>query len=71
MDIDGLYLEIGKRIKIERSALGFSQQDLAQEIGMLRTSVVNIEAGRQRLPIHVLYAVADALGIPVYQLLPV
>lgn len=70
MEVDGLYSEIGRRIKAEREALGFSQLDLAQEIGMLRTSVANIEAGKQRLPIHVLYAIATALAIPVSDLLP-
>jgi len=70
MEVDGLYSEIGRRIKAEREALGFHQHDLAQEIGMTRTSLTNIEAGRQRLPIHVLYAIATALGIPVSDLLP-
>ncbi len=70
MAVNGLYSEIGKRIKAEREALGFSQSDLAREIGLLRTSVANIEAGRQRLPIHMLYAVACALGISAYDLLP-
>lgn len=70
MDIEGLYRTIGEHIKTEREALGFSQIDLAEEIKMTRTSVVNMEAGRQRMPIHVLYTIADALAIPVSALLP-
>ena len=69
MEVNGLYSEIGRRIKAEREALEFTQHDLAQEIRMLRTSIANIEAGKQRLPIHVLYAIATALGIPVSDLL--
>lgn len=65
-----LYREIGLRIKNEREALGFTQIDLAAEIGLTRTSVVNIESGRQRLPIHVLYSIASAMGISVHILLP-
>jgi transcriptional regulator with XRE-family HTH domain len=67
---DPLYQEIGERVRKERDELGFSQIELAAEIGMTRTSVVNIEAGRQRLPIHTLYAIADALGVSVACLLP-
>lgn len=67
---EALYREIGWRIRKERDELGFSQADLAQEIGLTRTSIVNIEAGRQRLPIHMLYAVAHALGVPATCLLP-
>jgi transcriptional regulator with XRE-family HTH domain len=70
LEVDGLYSEIGRRIKAEREALGFTQIDLAQEIGLTRTSLTNIEAGRQRLPIHVLYAIASALALPVSDLLP-
>lgn len=65
-----IYIEIGKRIREERKALGFNQSDLAKEIGLTRTSVVNIEVGRQRLPIHMLYRVAIALSIPINDLLP-
>lgn len=70
MAVTPLYYEIGKRIRRERDELGFSQGDVAAEIGLLRTSVANIESGRQRLPIHVLYAIADALGVSVFCLLP-
>jgi transcriptional regulator with XRE-family HTH domain len=67
---DSLYSVIGSKIRMEREELGFTQQELSNEIGLLRTSIANIEAGRQRLPIHVLYAIADALGVSVMCLLP-
>lgn len=65
-----LYREIGLRVRKERKELGFSQMELAEEVGLTRTSIVNIETGRQRLPIHVLYSVAEALGVSVTCLLP-
>ena len=68
--VDALYEEIGDRIRKEREELGFTQSDLAQEIGMLRTSIANIETGRQRLPIHVLFNIARALGVTPKRLLP-
>lgn len=70
MDIDDFYREIGKRIRSEREALGFSQKEIADEVGMSRTSIVNIEAGRQHLPLHTLCVIADALGISVNCLIP-
>ncbi len=65
-----LYIEIGKRIRQERQAIGFNQAELAQEVGLTRTSIVNIERGYQRPPIHTLYRVARALAIPIDDLLP-
>ena len=70
MSTDSLYHAIGERIRAERKALGFNQTDLAQEVQLTRTSIVNIESGRQRLPIHVLYSIATALGVSVSCFLP-
>lgn len=67
---DTLYSEIGRRIRAERESLGFHQSDVATCVGLTRTSMVNIEAGRQRLPLHTLYAIADALGVSIRCLLP-
>ena len=47
-----------------------SQAALAKKLGMTRTSIVNIEAGRQRAPIHVLWAIAEELRTDVALLLP-
>lgn len=65
-----LYWEIGKRVREAREALGISQAELAMHVGVVRTSIVNIEGGRQRLPITMLYDIADALGVQATQLLP-
>ncbi len=70
MEIHPLYAEIGKRIRAEREALGFTQIELAQGVGLVRASIVNIEGGRQKLPIHVLYQIASELAVPVHGLLP-
>ncbi len=70
MNEQSIYVEIGRRVLEERKALGFTQTDLAQEVGILRTSIANIEAGRQRLPIYMLFRIALALGVSVDDLLP-
>lgn len=65
-----LYQYIGTAIRRNREARGMTQAQLAEAVGMLRTSVVNLEAGRQRAPLHTLYPVCAVLGIEATALLP-
>lgn len=65
-----VYKIIGKRIKLAREKLGMSQDDLAVQVGVLRTSITNLEAGRQKLPLEGLYQVAEVLQIKIKDLLP-
>jgi DNA-binding XRE family transcriptional regulator len=45
-----------------RETLGIQQGELAARVFLERTSVVNIEAGRQRLQLQTVEAFARALG---------
>src|SRR4051794_30990808 len=65
-----LYRGIGEEIKRRRKQAGMSQAELADAIDQLRASVANIEAGRQKAPLHVLYAISDALGTELKAILP-
>lgn len=65
-----LYWTIGETIREARHAQGISQEELAKRVGLSRVSIVNIECGRQRLPIATLYDIADALGVQAVTLLP-
>lgn len=65
-----LYLEIGARLKQRRSERGTTQDELADAVGLLRTSIANIESGRQRTPIHVLYNLCLALATDLEAILP-
>ena len=67
---DHLYGQIGERLRQKRVALGVTQSQIAEATGMLRTSVTNIEAGRQKAPLHVLYRICGFLGIDVAAVLP-
>ena len=69
-DIDDLYLELGRRIRQLRERRKLTQLRLAQELGMSRTSVTNVEIGRQRLLIHQFVRLAQILGVPPSELLP-
>jgi transcriptional regulator with XRE-family HTH domain len=69
---DGLYKEIGRKIRDvrERAQPKLSQDKLAKRLGMSRASVVNIEAGRQHPPLHLLWQIADILGTDLVLLIP-
>lgn len=66
----GLYEFLGKRIRKHRRDRGHTQEELAKLISLSRTSVTNIERGRQRLPLHQLLQVAEALDCELHDLLP-
>lgn len=70
MKVERIYELIAGRIRDMRERREISQQDLARRIGQSRTSVVNIEAGRQRITIHGIYDIAAALECQPSELLP-
>lgn len=65
-----LYQELGFSISEHRNAKGMSQQVLAEKVGLSRTSIVNIEKGRQHPPLHVLWMISDILGLSLSQIVP-
>lgn len=65
-----LYNLIGSTIRQERRKAEMTQEQLADSVGVLRTSITNIEAGRQKLPLHVLYEICNALGVEIASILP-
>jgi transcriptional regulator with XRE-family HTH domain len=68
---DELYAAVGFRITRIRRSRGLRQDDLARAVGLGRTSIVNAETGRQRLPLDKLLAVAQALGVELVDLIAV
>jgi transcriptional regulator with XRE-family HTH domain len=70
LDTPSVYRSVGQKIRVAREAAGQTQDALARQIGVKRTSITNIEGGRQPLQVHTLLAIAEALRIPAEQLLP-
>lgn len=68
--IDQLYIEIGDRIRRARSTRSRNQAELASDVGLTRSSIANVEAGRQRMLVHSLVRIAESLDVPVGSLLP-
>jgi DNA-binding XRE family transcriptional regulator len=68
---DPFYLTVGQNVKTCRKQNdNMSQQALAEIVGLTRTSLTNIEKGRQRVQLHTLVKIARALKTDVDSLLP-
>src|SRR5258708_1609414 len=67
-----LYRIVGRKIREgrERYAQKLSQAALAERLGVSRASIVNIEAGRQHAPLHLLWQIAEVLGVELTMLIP-
>ncbi|MCR9113398.1 MAG: helix-turn-helix domain-containing protein [Rhodobacteraceae bacterium] len=59
---------IGERVRIYRKALGMSQTDLAEKIGVRFQQVQKYENGSNRIAASRLWQIADALNISVVSL---
>lgn len=68
-----LYASIGKKLKAIRTAPSgrqLTQEKLASLVNLERTSITNIEAGNQKVPLHVLYEMCRVLGVEISEVLP-
>lgn len=72
MDFDrsGFDREVGLRLQRARRDRGVTQEELAKRIGLPRPSYANIESGRQRIPLDVVWRAAIVLSVPVGSLVP-
>jgi len=64
------YQEVGFIISDLRKNAEMSQQTLAEKVGLSRTSIVNIEKGRQYSPLHVLWEITQSLQVELSMLIP-
>ena len=69
-DQKGFQIEVGILLAIKRKARGYTQHDLATAIGLKRATYANMEKGRQRVPVDVLWRVAIMLGVQLADLVP-
>lgn len=68
--VDPVYREVGRRIFEARDRMGLTQEQLAKKISLKRTSITNIEKGRQQLLLHMLIKIAKELDVTVESLIP-
>lgn len=63
------YAAVGRRIAKARAGR-LTQEALAQRATLSRTAIINIEKGRQQILLHTVVEIAQALAIPITELLP-
>ena len=64
------YRQLGESIRKLRKKRKLSQETLAKMVGLTRTSLTNIENGRQHPPLHTFCEIVDQLQVEFSELLP-
>jgi transcriptional regulator with XRE-family HTH domain len=67
---DRLYRLFGSRVRALREAKKVTQEELAKRVDLSRTSITNIEKGRQRVLLHQMVDIAHALDAEPNALIP-
>jgi XRE family transcriptional regulator, aerobic/anaerobic benzoate catabolism transcriptional regulator len=62
--------EVGRMVRLGRAKRGMSRRQLAQESGTSERYLAQIESGAGNPSVLVMRAIADALEIPLFELLP-
>ena len=65
-----IYQSVGRKIKALRKSAGMTQQQLSEIMGYSRTSITNIEAGRQHIDLETLLELCSILAVEPAELLP-
>ena len=70
MDEESINKAFGARLGAERKKSLLTQEELSRRVGIGRTTIANIERGRQSVSVPLLYRLASALGVAPEGLLP-
>lgn len=68
--MEALYRAFGRALRSAREDAELTQKQLAERVGLSRTSVTNIERGSQHVALHQLFLFAAAVGVEPSALLP-
>ena len=63
------YAAVGRKIAARRNGR-LTQEALASKTSLTRTSIINIEKGRQQILLHTLVDIATALQVSPVELIP-
>ncbi|MEO1211115.1 MAG: helix-turn-helix transcriptional regulator [Cyanobacteria bacterium J06638_20] len=67
---DLFYVDLGKKIRAVREERKLTQEALASLLSITRTSVTNIEKGRQKMFLHTFLEITQVLGVSLDVLMP-
>ena len=68
-NIDNLPKQFGDKVRSERAKVGLSQEKLALSSGLDRTYISGIERGRRNPSLKNIGRIANALKVPITELL--
>ena len=63
MEKHAIYAELGRAVATRRKMVGLTQAEVAKAVGISRASIANIESGRQKVLLHQVYGLVEALGL--------
>lgn len=63
VNVKTVYRALGRAVAARRRTLKLTQAELAERVGTSRASIANIEAGRQKVMLHQVYALVQALEL--------
>jgi transcriptional regulator with XRE-family HTH domain len=63
-------VRFGKRLREVRTRKGISQEKLAELAGLHRTYVSSVERGERNISLNNIENLANALGVPMAELMP-
>lgn len=69
-DKEGFYRELGILLQSHRKRRGLTQEQLAEALGVPRPTYANVESGRQRVAVDLLWKAAVILRVPFNKLVP-
>ncbi len=64
-----LLLKFGQQVRKHRTAIGLSQEDLAEKAGVHRTYIGMIERAEKNITLGSIEKIAEALGVPIDKLM--
>ncbi|MFT3909760.1 MAG: helix-turn-helix transcriptional regulator [Ferruginibacter sp.] len=68
--IDAFYIHVGEKVRFQRLKARMDQETLSRHLNLSRTTIINIEKGRQRLSLEHAWLAAQILNISIEDLLP-
>lgn len=63
------YIEFGERLRSLRESKRMTQAELAEEMGVSKTSIVNYETGTRKIPLSFVKRFANFFGVSVDEML--
>jgi transcriptional regulator with XRE-family HTH domain len=70
MKYNPVNIAFGKKLAEKRRESGITQTDLARRVGLVRTTIANLESGRQSVSLPLLYRIVQSLGNDLASFLP-